>query len=124
MTGSEKRKLKETAESQRPSQSVDKSTEIVLHQDPGYHKRETRKIKESRRAAEHAKHRLNCLRELREHERSQRLLDALAAQILPPELTLAVMEEVVRSECSNRERVSFRQLSWLREWTIGGSDSS
>ena len=123
LTQSKQRKLEETADAPRSSQSVDKSTEIVSHQDSEYDKHETRKIEQNRRAAEHAEYRLKCLRELREHEKSQKLLDALAVDRLPPEL-LTVMEEVVRSECSHRERVSFQQLSWLREWTIGDSDSS
>ena len=124
LTRSKKRNLEETADAPRSSQSVYKSTVIVSHQDSEYDKHETRKIEQSRRAAGHAEYRLNCLRELREHEKSQKLLDALAVDRLPPELTLTVMEEVMRSECSNRERVSFQHLSWLRKRSIGDSDSS
>jgi hypothetical protein len=75
-------------------------------------------------AERHAEYRLNCLRELRAHQRSKRLLDALGNNRLPAELLLQVMGHLTSAHCRTVELKSAEHLTEIRQLVMGETESA
>jgi hypothetical protein len=137
VTGWKKLKLEETLQAQGATQTLQKSTKAPASGDTEVYQRPTKRILVKWSPAEVktcGPYGIDSLEEHQlEHKESQKLLDALAADRLPPELVLCVMKEVVKPWCNGElmripyirfEIRSARELVDIRQKTMGDSESS